>query len=110
MLSAISIVGFLCEMMMNCVRSEKCFRYFASNPAFASSKAVSISSSTQNGIGRILIIANKIAGYAGRGVFPVALAMVYKVFEAVKIPIIGCGGVESAEDVIEMMLAGATAV
>ncbi len=56
------------------------------------------------------IIANKIAGYAGRGVFPVALAMVYKVFEAVKIPIIGCGGVESAEDVIEMMLAGATAV
>ncbi len=56
------------------------------------------------------IIANKIAGYAGRGIFAVALAMVYKVYEAVKIPIIGCGGVESAEDVIEMILAGATAV
>lgn len=56
------------------------------------------------------IIANKIAGYSGCGIFPVALAFVYKVFETVKIPIIGCGGVESAKDVIEMMLAGATAV
>lgn len=56
------------------------------------------------------IIANKIAGYAGRGLFPVALRMVYQVYEAVKIPVIGMGGVSSAEDVIEMMLAGATAV
>lgn len=54
--------------------------------------------------------ANKIAGYAGKGLYPVALAMVYKVYEAVKIPIIGMGGVSSAENVIEMMLAGATAV
>lgn len=56
------------------------------------------------------VIANKIAGYAGKGLFPVALAMVYKVYEAVRIPIIGMGGVSSAEDVIEMMLAGASAV
>ena len=56
------------------------------------------------------VIANKIAGYAGKGLFPVALAMVYKVYEAVDIPIIGMGGVSAAEDVIEMMLAGATAV
>ena len=56
------------------------------------------------------IIANKIAGYAGRAVFPVALSLVYKVYKAVSIPIIGIGGVTSAEDVIEMMYAGATAV
>lgn len=56
------------------------------------------------------VIANKIAGYAGPALFPVALAMVYKVYEAVRIPIIGMGGVSSAEEVIEMMLAGATAV
>lgn len=56
------------------------------------------------------IIHNKIAGYAGKALFPVALRMVYQVYEAIKIPIIGIGGVSSAEDVIEMMLAGATAV
>ncbi len=56
------------------------------------------------------IIANKIAGYAGKGLFPVALRMVYQVYEAVKIPVIGMGGVSSAEDVVEMMIAGATAV
>ena len=56
------------------------------------------------------VIANKIAGYAGPALFPVALAMVYQVYEAVRIPIIGMGGVSSAEEVVEMMLAGATAV
>lgn len=56
------------------------------------------------------ILANVTGGYSGPGVFPVALAMVYKVFEAVKIPIIGMGGISSARDVIEMMLAGASAV
>lgn len=56
------------------------------------------------------IIANKMGGFSGSAIFPVALRMVYQVFEAVKIPIIGMGGVSSAEDVIEMMLAGATAV
>lgn len=56
------------------------------------------------------IIANKIAGYAGPALFPVALAMVWRVYEAVSIPIIGMGGISTAEDVIEMMLAGATAV
>ncbi|MDD6995235.1 MAG: dihydroorotate dehydrogenase, partial [Candidatus Borkfalkiaceae bacterium] len=56
------------------------------------------------------IIANKIAGYAGRALFPVALRMVYQVYEAVNIPIIGIGGVSGAEDVVEMMLAGASAV
>lgn len=56
------------------------------------------------------VIANKIAGYAGPALFPVALAMVWRVYEAVSIPIIGMGGVSTAEDVVEMMLAGATAV
>ena len=56
------------------------------------------------------IIANKIAGYSGRALFPAALRMVYQVYEAVKVPVIGMGGVSTAEDVIEMMMAGATAV
>ncbi len=56
------------------------------------------------------IIANKMGGFSGPAIFPVALRMVYQVFEAVNIPIIGVGGIESAEDVIEMMLAGATAI
>ena len=56
------------------------------------------------------IIANKTGGYSGPAILPVALRMVYQVYEAVKIPIIGMGGISSAEDVIEMMLAGATAV
>lgn len=56
------------------------------------------------------IIANKMGGFSGSAILPVALRMVYQVYEAVKIPIVGMGGVSSAEDVIEMMLAGATAV
>ena len=56
------------------------------------------------------IIANKMGGFSGSAIFPVAVRMVYQVYEAVNIPIIGMGGVSSAEDVIEMMLAGATAV
>ena len=56
------------------------------------------------------VIANKMGGFSGPAIKPVALRMVYQVYEAVKIPIIGMGGIESAEDVIEMMLAGATAV
>ena len=56
------------------------------------------------------VIANRMGGFSGPAVFPVALRMVWQVYEAVKIPIIGMGGVRSAEDVIEMMLAGATAV
>lgn len=56
------------------------------------------------------IIANKMGGFSGKAIFPVALRMVYQVYEAVSIPIIGMGGVSSAEDVLEMMLAGATAV
>ena len=56
------------------------------------------------------VLANITGGYSGPGVFPVALAMVYKVYEAVNIPIIGMGGISSARDVIEMMLAGASAV
>lgn len=56
------------------------------------------------------ILANVTGGLSGPAVFPVALRMVYQVYEAVRIPIIGMGGVSSAEDVIEMMLAGATAV
>ena len=56
------------------------------------------------------VIANKIGGFSGRAIFPIALKMVYQVYEAVKLPIMGMGGVATAEDVIEMMLAGATAV
>ena len=56
------------------------------------------------------VIANKMGGFSGSAIFPVAVRMVYQVYNAVKIPIIGMGGVQTAEDVIEMMLAGATAV
>ncbi len=56
------------------------------------------------------VVANKMGGYSGDAIFPVALRMIYQVYDAVKLPIIGMGGVSSAEDVIEMMLAGATAV
>ena len=56
------------------------------------------------------IIANKMGGFSGPAIKPVALRMVYQVYDAVKIPIVGMGGIASAEDVIEMMLAGATAV
>ena len=56
------------------------------------------------------VIANKMGGFSGSAIFPVAVRMVYQVYDAVKIPIIGMGGVSSAEDVIELMLAGATAV
>ena len=56
------------------------------------------------------IIANKMGGFSGPAIFPVALRMVYQVAGAVKIPVVGMGGVSSAEDVVEMMLAGATAV
>ena len=56
------------------------------------------------------VIANKMGGFSGPAIFPVALRMVYQVYETVNIPIIGVGGIEKAEDVIEMMLAGATAV
>ncbi|MBE5763540.1 MAG: dihydroorotate dehydrogenase [Clostridiales bacterium] len=56
------------------------------------------------------VIANKMGGFSGPAIFPIALRMVYQVSHAVKIPVVGMGGVSSAEDVIEMMLAGATAV
>ena len=56
------------------------------------------------------LLANGTGGLSGPAVFPVAVRMVYQVYEAVDIPIIGMGGVSSAEDVIEMMLAGASAV
>jgi dihydroorotate dehydrogenase (NAD+) catalytic subunit len=56
------------------------------------------------------IIANKMGGFSGAAIFPVAVRMVYQVAHAVDIPVVGMGGVSTAEDVIEMMLAGATAV
>ena len=56
------------------------------------------------------IIANKMGGFSGSAIFPVAVRMVYQVASAVKIPVVGMGGVSSAEDVVEMMLAGAAAV
>ncbi|MBO5747282.1 MAG: dihydroorotate dehydrogenase [Clostridia bacterium] len=56
------------------------------------------------------VIANKMGGFSGPAIKPVALRMVYQVYDAVKIPIVGMGGISTAEDVIEMMLAGACAV
>ncbi len=56
------------------------------------------------------VIANKMGGFSGKAIFPVAVRMVYQVAQAVNIPVIGMGGVSCAENVIEMMLAGATAV
>ena len=55
-------------------------------------------------------MANVTGGLSGEAILPVALRMVYQVYEAVKIPVVGIGGVSRAEDVLEMMLAGATAV
>ena len=56
------------------------------------------------------VIANKMGGFSGPAIFPVALRAVYQVYDKVKIPVVGIGGVSSAKDVIEMMLAGACAV
>ena len=56
------------------------------------------------------VIANKMGGFSGAAIFPVAVRMVYQVAHAVKIPVVGMGGVTTAEDVLELMLAGATAV
>jgi dihydroorotate dehydrogenase (NAD+) catalytic subunit len=59
---------------------------------------------------RTPVIANKMGGFSGDAVFPVAVRMVYQVAKACNIPVMGCGGVSSAADVIEMMMAGATAI
>ena len=56
------------------------------------------------------LLGNVTGGYSGPGVFPIAVRMVYQVSHAVKIPVVGLGGIASAEDVLEMMMAGATAV
>lgn len=56
------------------------------------------------------VLANTTGGYSGPGIFPVAVRMVYQAAKAVRIPVIGMGGVQSAEDVLEMMMAGAAAV
>ena len=56
------------------------------------------------------VLANRRGGFSGRAIFPIALRMVYQVAHACRIPVMGCGGVASARDVVEMMMAGATAV
>ena len=56
------------------------------------------------------VIAHTMGGFSGPAIFPVALRMVYQVTKACRIPVMGCGGVATARDVIEMMMAGATAV
>ena len=56
------------------------------------------------------VIANKMGGFSGDAIFPVAVRMVYQVSKACGIPVMGCGGVSTAKDVMEMMMAGATAV
>lgn len=59
---------------------------------------------------RCPVLANRMGGFSGRAVFPIALRMVWQVAHACRIPVMGCGGVASARDVVEMMMAGATAV
>ena len=59
---------------------------------------------------RTPVIANKMGGFSGKAVFPVAVRMVYQVSKTCEIPVMGCGGVSSAQDVVEMMMAGASAV
>ena len=56
------------------------------------------------------VIANTMGGFSGPAIFPVELRMVWQVAQACSIPVMGCGGVRRAEDVVEMMMAGATAV
>ena len=56
------------------------------------------------------VLANKAGGFSGPAIKPVAVRMIYQVYDAVKIPIVGMGGISSASDVLEFMLAGATAV
>ena len=56
------------------------------------------------------VIANTMGGYSGPGIFPVALRMVYQVSHAVKVPVIGIGGISKAEDILEMMYAGASLI
>ena len=56
------------------------------------------------------VVANTMGGFSGPAIFPVALRMVYQVHKAVKVPVVGMGGVACAEDVIEMMMCGAKAV
>ena len=59
---------------------------------------------------RKAVLANKVGGYSGPGIFPIAVRAVYQVHQAVKLPLIGMGGIRNAGDVIEMMMAGASAV
>jgi dihydroorotate dehydrogenase (NAD+) catalytic subunit len=56
------------------------------------------------------VLGNRFGGLSGKAIFPVAVRCVYDLYEACKIPVIGCGGISTAEDVIEMMMAGASAV
>ena len=59
---------------------------------------------------RKAVLANKVGGYSGPGIFPIAVRAVYQVHQAVKLPLIGMGGIRNAGDVVEMMMAGASAV
>ena len=77
---------------------------------FASAEATYAFLDKFAGSSRKPVIANKMGGFSGPAIFPVAVRMVYQVANAVKIPVVGMGGVSCAEDVIELMLAGATAV
>ena len=88
----------------------KALEYFRDNGADGVSLINTLLGMRINMRTRKPLIANTTGGYSGPAVFPVALRCVYQVYNAVKIPIVGMGGVSTAEDVIEMMLAGATAV
>jgi len=59
---------------------------------------------------RLPVLGNRYGGLSGRAIFPIAVRCVYELYESVEIPVIGVGGIATAEDVIEMMMAGASAV
>jgi dihydroorotate dehydrogenase (NAD+) catalytic subunit len=56
------------------------------------------------------VLGNRFGGLSGKAIFPIAIRCVYELYEASEVPVIGCGGISTAEDVVEMMMAGASAV
>ncbi len=104
MLDACEQVGWL-EVNVSCPNVHGGGMSFGTSPEAAAEVTAAVKRVTKKPV-----IANKMGGFSGSAIFPVAVRMVYQVAHAVKVPVVGMGGVSSAEDVIEMMLAGATAV
>ena len=103
-ISTHDMVGAL-ELNISCPNVHSGGIQFGTNPQMAADVTRKVKAVSQKPI-----IANGTGGYSGPAIFPVALRMVHQVSKAVKIPVIGMGGISSAHDVIEMMVAGASAV